>query len=47
LETKKDDKNRFVFTKRIKDEFALKEKDIPPHMRETLAPGVKFTNFLD
>ncbi len=42
-----DERNRFVFTKKIKDEFGLKESDIPPHMREFLAPGVKFTNFLD
>jgi len=44
---KNDERNRFVFTKKIKDEFGLKESDIPPHMREFLASGVKFTNFLN
>jgi len=42
-----DDRNRFVFTKKIKDEFGLKESDIPPHMKEFLPSGVKFTNFLN
>lgn len=44
---KRNDKNRFILSKATKDEFGLKDSDVPMSMRQKLDDSYHYTNHVD
>ena len=47
LSQRKNDNNRFVFSKATQDEFGIKDQDVPLNMRRELDDTVNYTNHVD
>ena len=47
LSQRKNDNNRFVFSKATQDEFGIKDQDVPINMRRELDDTVNYTNHVD